>query len=641
MPVSRRSRSAWLCASLLGLSTFGLSLRAPGLLSAQTSPTYIHTVAGGGSTVGVDGGDALAAQLNRAEGLAMAGDGAVYLADSHHHRVWKVTNEGTMLAVAGTGVPGFSGDGGPARQARLNVPEGLAVGPDGSLYIGDTVNRRVRKVSPDGTVATVAGTGERGYSGDGGPATSAGLTDPNDLAVGPDGTLYILDEQGGEIRRVTSDGAIDTVPLEISPSEVESPVINPFGLTVDGEGSLHVSDGTGHQVWRLAEGDGAWALFAGTGTAGFGGDGGPATQAQLHRPEGLAAAPDGSVYIADRNNHRVRRVSSDGRITTVAASGEAGFSGDTGDALAAQLDQPLRVAVGSAGEVFVNDLGNDRVRLVTSSATWPTTTTTTTTTTTSLPPSSTTTSTTTTSTTTPPTTRPSPPSKPTTTSVPRSTTTTTSTTFPPPSSTPRPPSKPTTPSSSTTTSTTRPPDAGPTTTTRPGSGTRPPGPATTSTTVRRGPETTRPTGPPTTTRFRPRRPKATGLKSPVMASGPAKPSRPSTGSPSPGTTTPGRAGSVTPSTSETSGPGPSVTRSPETASSPARPPTTSPRPKDGSRTQSSDNEPPEDETAIAGDDSDGPPSPPQLASLALAALAGIVVLAAGPTIWLVVRYWNV
>src|SRR5262249_8824576 len=213
---------------------------------------------------------------------------------------------------AGNGSYGFSGDGGPATQAQLGFPAKVAVAPDGSLYIADLLN--IRRVGPDGLITTAAGNGTFGYSGDGGPALQAQLRFPIGVAVAPDGSLYIADTYNNRIRRVAPDGLITTV--------------------------------------------------AGNGTNGSGGDGGPAIQAQLNEPFGIAVGPDGSLYIAERQNSRIRRVSPDGIITTIVGDGTFGYSGDSGPAFQAHLDSPYDVAIGPDGSLYIADVGNNRIRRV-------------------------------------------------------------------------------------------------------------------------------------------------------------------------------------------------------------------------------------------------------------------------------------
>jgi RHS repeat-associated protein len=284
----------------------------------------ISTVAGGG---GCTNNDVLATQakLETPKSVAVGPDGDLYIADSGYHQIRRVDSDGIISMVAGryrghdcnAGVQygGFSGDGGPATQADLNAPHDLAFGPDDSLYIADTQNSRIRRVSVDGMISTVAGNGSRGFNGDGGLATQASLYSPTGVTIGPDGSLYIADTYQHRIRRVDLDGIISTV--------------------------------------------------AGNGTRGFSGDGGLATQAALSYPWKVAFGPDGSnLYIADINNSRIRRVGIDGIINTVVGNGNRGFSGDGGLATQASLYDPSDVAFGPDESLYIADRFNYRVRRV-------------------------------------------------------------------------------------------------------------------------------------------------------------------------------------------------------------------------------------------------------------------------------------
>jgi RHS repeat-associated protein len=275
----------------------------------DTDDGRLLKVATDGTTSTVNAGG-----LNWFQGVTVGPDGSVYIADTNNYRVKKVSPAGVVTTVAGNGTAGFSGDGGLATQAELSSPWGVAVGPDGSIYIADEGNNLIRRVGPDGIITTIAGNGTRGYSGDGGPAGQAEFSHPDGVAIGPDGALYVADEGNNRIRRVGTDGVITTV--------------------------------------------------AGNGTAGFSGDGGAATGAALNNPAGIATAPDGSIYIADTGNSRIRKVDSDGVIATVAGNGTGGYNGDGESALQAELNLPVRVAVGPDGSIYDTDNWNCRVRRI-------------------------------------------------------------------------------------------------------------------------------------------------------------------------------------------------------------------------------------------------------------------------------------
>jgi hypothetical protein len=337
-----------------------------------TSPIpMITTVAGTGvAGFGGDGGPATDAQLNNPVGLGVDSAGILYIADYRNHRVRKVTLDGMITTVAGTGVAGFGGDGGPATSAQLDLPAGVDVDSAGNLYIAENNNHRVRKVTPDGVITTVAGTGVTGFGGDGGPATDAQLNNPAEVMVDSAGTLYIADFNNHRVRKVTPDGVITTVAGtgvagfggDGGPA-TDAQLNGPAGVVMDSAEALYVSDLFNHRVRKVTP-DGVITTVAGTGVAGFSGDGGPATAAQLNTLVRIALDSADALYIADRSNHRVRKIGQDGVITTVAGTGIAGFSGDGGPATDAQLDTPLGVAVDSAGTLYIAD-HNERVRQVT------------------------------------------------------------------------------------------------------------------------------------------------------------------------------------------------------------------------------------------------------------------------------------
>jgi len=371
-------RTRLLLHSLLGLAPF-LAVASP-----PANSFIIQTVAG--SDFAVDGASALAAIFSQTEGIAIDSSGAIYVADANDNRVRRINLDGSIQTVAGTGVAGFAGDGGPSKAALLSHPYGVVVDVQGNLYIADLGNGRVRKISPDGTIATVAGGGSiaPGGNGDGGPATSAHLLEPRNVAVDPDGTLYISD----------------------------------FGA---------------HRVYRITPG-GILTTLAGTGKAGFSGDGGASQLAQLNSPAGLASDSNGALYIADSANNRIRRVyqgvittvynmagptgvainptgalyiaasgylgtqfkaiggipsardvaldrlgnvyattgqyvykvTSSGTVTTFAGSGaEPYFGGDNAPATAARLHAPSGLAFDDSGNRYIADTANNRIRKIT------------------------------------------------------------------------------------------------------------------------------------------------------------------------------------------------------------------------------------------------------------------------------------
>lgn len=348
-------------------TTSAIILLLPLLACAQGT---ITTVVGTGSPgFSGDGSPATSAAVKFPSRVALDGRGNIYIADQGNHRIRKFALLGTMTTVAGTGSPGFSGDGGSALNASLNSPYGVAVDAGGSLYIVDTGNVRVRKVTPDGTINTVAGNGTAGFSGDGGPAVLASVNDPRGVALDVGGNIYIADAGNHRIRKVSPDGTIRTVagngtalwqgdggPATLGTLNTPSDVVV-VGLT------MYIAD-TGNSAIRKVASTGTITTVAGKGISGFSGDGGPATNATLNTPWGIAVDSLGNIFIADTNNQRVRKVSTNGNITTVAGTGDQDFFGDRTKALAAALNQPHGVAVDGFGLLHIADWENHRIRVV-------------------------------------------------------------------------------------------------------------------------------------------------------------------------------------------------------------------------------------------------------------------------------------
>jgi sugar lactone lactonase YvrE len=333
----------------------------------------ITTIAGNGYYGAVgdgngDGGPATAAMMQWPQGVAIAPDGTLYVADTGANRIRRVTTGGNIEAAVGIRLPAFNGDGIAATRAVLRYPFGLAVDSSGALYIADTIQHRIRKVSPDGRIQTVAGTGQFGYSGDGGPAAQARLASPHHVAFDQAGNLYIADTYNHRIRKVSPGGAISTIAGtgqsgfsgDGGPA-TDARLNYPFALALDRSGNLYVADKDNHRVRRIGK-DGKISTLAGTGVAGFSGDGGPAARAQLDTPSGVAVDEAGNVYIADTNNNRIRKVFPSGVIVTIAGTGRFGYSGDGGPATSARLAFPTGIALDADGNLYVADYLNRRVR---------------------------------------------------------------------------------------------------------------------------------------------------------------------------------------------------------------------------------------------------------------------------------------
>jgi sugar lactone lactonase YvrE len=418
-----------------------LSLALPLMAADPPAPSYsIQTVAG--SDFAVDGASALAAIFSQAEGITVDSSGAVYVADADGNRIRKINLDGSIQTVAGTGMAGFAGDGGPSQAALLNHPYGVALDVQGNLYIADLGNGRVRKISNDGTIRTIAGGGTiaPGGNGDGGPAASAQLLEPRNVAVDPDGTLYISDFGAHRVFRVTPGGILTTLAGTGSAGfsgDGSSPQLaqlnSPAGLASDANGAVYFADSANNRIRKVYQGvistiysvtgptgvaisptavlyiaargylgtqfkavgglpsardvaidrtgnvyatagqyvnkitsNGTVTTVAGSGALPyFGGDNGPATAARLHAPSGLTVDDAGNWYIADTANNRVRKITPTGVITTIAGTGDAGSKGDNGPATLAQLNGPRSVAVDSQHNIYIADSGNNSIRKIT------------------------------------------------------------------------------------------------------------------------------------------------------------------------------------------------------------------------------------------------------------------------------------
>jgi uncharacterized protein (TIGR03437 family) len=350
-------------------------LLLPLLAAAIASGQTISTFAGNG-TAGYsgDGGQATQAEINRVVGLATDAAGNIYLADQNNNVVREVNTNGVITTFAGTGVAGYSGDGGPAAQAQLSGPLGLCVAPSGAIYVNDYGNLRVREISTSGTITTVAGNGSAVSSGDGGPATAAGFVIPIRCAVDSSGNLFIVDQGAFNIRKVDGSGIITTYAGTGAQGfsgdggpATQAEMNNPTWVTVDSSGNLYVTDQFNFRIRMIDAATGTITTVAGNGDNAFAGDGGLATSASLGYPGGTVVDPTGALFIVDDSNNRIREVSG-GIITTIAGTGTAGYTGDGGAPLQAELDSPFPVTLDNAGNLYVGDgdytgdLADNRVR---------------------------------------------------------------------------------------------------------------------------------------------------------------------------------------------------------------------------------------------------------------------------------------
>ena len=355
-----------LCVAVLGIA-LGAAAQAP-IISLSPGDT-INTVGGTGAKgFSGDGGAAISAALANPFSMAADAAGNVYVADRDNHRVRRIDTTGNITTVARNGEQGFFGDGGLATSASLNSPTAVAVDTNGNIYIADSNNNRIRVVS-NGNINTFAGNGTAGYSGDGGAATSASLYTPRGVAVDANGVVYIADTNNHVVRKV-SGGTISTIAGNAQQQGFygdngtagSAGLDTPKGVAVDATGKVYVADSNNHRV-RLLSGA-TLSTFAGNGTAAYSGDGGAATSAAIAFPLGVSLDAMGNIFVADSNNHVIRRVGSTGTITTIAGKGEQGFFGDAGGPNAAVLDTPSGV-LPLNGNVFIADLNNQRIRRTT------------------------------------------------------------------------------------------------------------------------------------------------------------------------------------------------------------------------------------------------------------------------------------
>ena len=343
---------------VVAAALFGFTLTA--------TANEIVTIAGNGTDgFSGDGAAALTAQFGGISGLAVDAAGNLYFADTWNQRVRVAAATGNVSTIAGNGVAADAGDGGPAVAASLPWPAGVTVDANGNLYISS--GSRVRKVSASGTIAAFAGTTTAGYAGDTGPATSARLTEPHGLAVDSAGNVYIADSGNFRIRKVSANGIITTIAGtgvagysgDGGPAAAAE-IGYVHALAFDGAGNLYFSDPYNHCVRRILT-NGTVETAAG-GAFGGAGDGGPAVQAGLRYPYGLVADRVGDVYVADLLNHRVRVIGTDGTMSTAAGNGSPGFNGDGQPGQDTSLNMPAELALSPAGDIYIADLRNFRIR---------------------------------------------------------------------------------------------------------------------------------------------------------------------------------------------------------------------------------------------------------------------------------------
>ena len=340
-----------------------------------TTNGIINTFAGNGQ-VGAplafgDGGPANQANLHLPGGLALDSKGNLYIADTGDNLIREVTTDGIINSIAGDSLPGYSGNGASPINAEVHSPEDVAVDSSGNVYIADTANAYIRKITPSNNqINFIAGNGSVGYAGDGGLATSAGLIEPFALALDSNGNVYLTEPEDGRIREITiSNNDINTVVgngilgfAGDGGSALKAEIHQASGIAIDSSGNLYIADSLNNRIRKVS--GGTISTIAGSGAFSYSGDGGPATSAQLFGPQATAVDAAGNLYIADTNNNVVREVNAKGVISTIAGTGTAGSSGDGGAATAAQLNAPQGIAVDAAGNVYIADTANAKVRRI-------------------------------------------------------------------------------------------------------------------------------------------------------------------------------------------------------------------------------------------------------------------------------------
>ncbi len=342
------------------------------IVSVTATTCNIMTTVAGTGTRGYrgDGGAATAARLAAPAGVTTDDSGNVYFTDLNNHVVRKIDITGTITTIAGTGSAGFSGDGGPATAAQLFIPWGITVDRRGNIFVAEGGNNRIRKISASGIISTVAGSGAAGFSGDRGPATAAKLRFPIGVALDLAGNIYVSDVANNRVRKINTSGVITTVAGNGSGGfsgdggpALSAKLSSPESVTFDRMGNMYISDEGNNRI-RKVNNRGIITTFAGTGGADFGGDGGPATAAQLWGNDEIMIDKMGNMLVADVNNHRIRRIDTNGIITTLAGNGVAGYGGDSSVSIAGRLNHPVGLCISKKMVIYICDQSNNKVRKV-------------------------------------------------------------------------------------------------------------------------------------------------------------------------------------------------------------------------------------------------------------------------------------
>jgi sugar lactone lactonase YvrE len=332
------------------------------LATSATDFTYVQQTIGtvstfaGNGTVGFAEGTGAAARFYQPTGLAFDADGNMYVADSQNHRIRKITPAGVVSTFAGNGTAGFAD--GPGAAAQFESPFGVAVDAAGNVYIADTYNHRIRKINPTGVVSTLAGNGSYGYADGGGAAAKFYV--PKGVAVDPAGNVYVADENNQRIRKITPTGTVTTLAGSTSGSTDGDVSVakfsDPRGIAIDADGNLYISDS--HRVRKITPG-GMVSTLAGSTQGITDADG---SAARFNIPTGLVVDADGNIYVADDNNERIRKVTPTGTVTTIAGGYVPGFTDGFGEDAA--FSSPTGIAIDGSGHIFVADRHNHSIRKI-------------------------------------------------------------------------------------------------------------------------------------------------------------------------------------------------------------------------------------------------------------------------------------
>ncbi len=340
--------------------------------SSTTSAQIINTV-GGTGTLGYsgDGGAAVLANIHHPHGSTVDAAGNFYFGDYDNNRVRKITPSGIITTIAGNGTIGLSPDGSVAATSMIAHPFDVAIDNAGSIYFTEALNQVVRKISPAGTLITIAGNGTTGLAPDSTSATAASLSNPAGIVVDGAGNVYFAEQYNHIIRKVTPSGVMTRIAGNGIPAfggdgglALAASLSYPNFLTLDNNGNLLISDNGNHRIRKLDLTTGIISTIIGNGSTGFTGDGGPATAAGLYYPGGVSVSPSGDLFIADNLHNRIRKVNASGTISTVAGNGTASYGGDGGLAMLAMLNGPVDVSLDPSGMLYISDYANHRIRKV-------------------------------------------------------------------------------------------------------------------------------------------------------------------------------------------------------------------------------------------------------------------------------------